>query len=45
MTHSNLESLRSEKSIDKYVEIVGVNDKKRRKSKPVKAPRDDQITP
>ena len=31
--HSNLESLVSEKSMDKYVEPIGVNDQPRRKSK------------
>ena len=31
--HSNIESLISEKSIDKYVEPIGVNDQPRRKSK------------
>ena len=43
--HSELDSLRSEKSIDKLVNSVGVMDKSRRKSKQVKVPREAQIAP
>ena len=44
-THSNLESLVSEKSIDKHVEAVGVNDIPRRKSKLVREIRNQQLAP
>ena len=44
-THSEIDSLVSEKSIDKLVETVGVNDKKRRKAKEIRVPRDTQVQP
>ena len=43
--HSEINSLISEKSIDKLVETVGVNDKKRRKAKEIRVPRDTQVVP